>query len=152
MHFLRNPATSDHSIHMHCWYVIKDYHHWVIGSYEMNFTWAFLNLLRWYLPAVWATKVACFPFTAMKSWNHSPVNIKNSPLSVLLRNWVSQIDCQQVVRLITLCHFTPTIAQTYHKGNVIDFDVVQRPSSEEFDFRHRFSHPWIYVSCRIHRW
>ncbi len=31
-------------------------------------TWAFLNLFLWYLPAVWATKVACFPLTAMKSY------------------------------------------------------------------------------------
>ena len=35
--------------------------------------------------------------------------------------------------------------QTYHKGNVIDFDVVQRPLAKELDFSCRFSHPWFYV-------
>ena len=58
-------------------------------------------------------------------------------------------DYQQIVRLITSRYFTLMIAVTYHEGNVIDFNVVQRPSSEEFDFRHRFSHPWIYVSFTV---
>lgn len=65
---------------------------------------------------------------------------------VQLRNRVSQIDYQQIVLLITSRYFTLIVSVTYHEGNVIDFNVVQRPSSEEFDFRHRFSHPWIYIS------
>jgi hypothetical protein len=82
----------------------------------------------------------------MKSCKQSPIIIIDLPQDMLLRNRVSPIDNQQIVRLITSLYFTLMISETYHEGNVIDFNVVQRPSSEEFDFRHRFSHPWIYVS------
>ena len=50
---------------------------------------AFLNLFRWYRPAVWATNVACLPFTAMKSCFATKTNKKQKWTKIRINYWYS---------------------------------------------------------------